>query len=109
MNKFIKNSKDYNNNIKSLKENCKGIWPQIISSLAPDLDDAIKYRPHHVPCPIHGGKDGLRAFNDFDGTGGMICNTCGSFPDGIATIMWINDWSFPTTIKQIQSYLDNKE
>lgn len=75
-------------------------------SLAPELKQTIINRPNHGPCPVHGGKDGLRAFNDFDETGGVICNTCGAFSDGFKTLMWINNWSEFETIHAVRKALD---
>lgn len=74
-----------------LKSLSRGKWDRIIIYSAPDLKKAVKNRPLHVPCPIHGGIDGLRAFNDFDDTGGMVCNTCGAFSDGFKVLKWCYD------------------
>lgn len=77
-----------------LKSLARNKWDRIIVYSAPELKDAVIFRPTHVPCPIHGGKDGLRAFDDFDETGGMVCNTCGPFSDGFKVLKWfysIND------------------
>ena len=52
-----------------------GRWLDILSGLAPDLRPAVEKRGRHVPCPVHGGKDGFRLFRDADQTGGGICNT----------------------------------
>jgi putative DNA primase/helicase len=91
----------------NIKELCQGHWAVLISFLAPSLKEAIDHRPYHVPCPFHGGNDGLRAFNDFDETGGMVCNTCLSFPNGIDVLMWINKWSFVQTMHAIKKALDH--
>ena len=78
------------------KNNSRSVpWVSVIQELAPVLSDAIARRPRHVPCPVHGGKDGLRCFDDFDETGGMICNTCGAFPNGYLVLAWALD--LPTT------------
>ena len=61
------------------------------NSLCPELAGAVANRPRHVPCPVHGGKDGLRCFDDFDETGGMVCNTCGAFPNGYLVLAWIHN------------------
>ena len=73
--------------------------------LAPELKPTIINRPNHGPCPVHGGKDGLRAFNDFDETGGVVCNTCGAFSDGFKTLIWINNWSERETIHAVRKAL----
>lgn len=79
----------------------EGRWEQILSALAPQLQPALERAGRHVPCPVHGGKDGYRVFKDVEYTGGSICNTCGSFSDGFATVMWANGWDFATTLKEV--------
>jgi phage/plasmid primase-like uncharacterized protein len=61
--------------------------------------------PRHVPCPVHGGKDGFRLFQDWRETGGGISNKDGAFADGISLLMWVNKWSFPETIRNIADVL----
>jgi putative DNA primase/helicase len=41
-----------------------------------------------VACPVHGGKDGFRLFPNAAETGGGVCNTCGTFPDGFKVLGW---------------------
>lgn len=83
----------------------QGRWADILAALAPQLRPALEKVGRHVPCPVHGGKDGFRVFKDVDHTGGSICNTCGSNPDGFATLMWANDWSFPVALGAVAGYL----
>jgi len=40
-------------------------------------------------------------FRDGDETGGGVCNTCGTFPDGFALLMWVNRWSFPEALRSV--------
>lgn len=89
-----------------VREEARGRWPDVIGRLAPQLRDAID-RGHrkHGPCPVSGGKDGLRVFDNFTETGGVVCNTCGEFSDGFATIMWSNGWDFPTTLEAVADAL----
>ncbi|MGB5675668.1 MAG: primase-helicase zinc-binding domain-containing protein, partial [Gemmatimonadota bacterium] len=64
-------------------------WIEILGAVAPALEPALSHPGRHVPCPVHGGKDGFRLFRDVDRTGGGVCNTCGSFHDGFALLMWV--------------------
>ena len=64
----------------------------MLFTLAPPLKAALDRKGKHVPCPVHGGRDGFRIFPDVAETGGGICNTCGSFANGFALLMWINGW-----------------
>lgn len=82
-----------------------GQWESILANLAPDLIPAIDRQGRHVPCPVHGGKDGFRVFKDVKLTGGTVCNTCGIHHDGISTLMWINDWTFRETLEEIAGFL----
>jgi len=61
----------------------RGRWDSILGSLAPALLPAIDADGRrHVPCPVHGGKDGFRFFKGMAETGRAICNTCGHFMMG---------------------------
>lgn len=80
-----------------LAQSARGRWSEILSVLAPELDQAIDQhmsRTPHVPCPNHGGKDGFRLFSGgggrgFNDTGGGVCNTCGPFSDGFRLLTWV--------------------
>lgn len=84
-------------------------WPIVICHLAPEFDQVVANRPRHMPCPIHGGQDGLRCFDDFDETGGMVCNTCGAFPNGYLVLAWTLGLPTKQVAKIIQKVLRNKE
>jgi len=86
--------------------NAKGKWDGILAELAPELIPFIENR-NHGPCPHHGGKNGFRLFND--GTGGGICNTCGSFSDGFNLLQWIRGWDFKTTANEIDKIVNTVE
>lgn len=81
------------NTTGNLLDVAAGRWLEILSSLAPELSDAIsKFNPRspgHVACPCHGGSNGFRLFRDAEETGGGICNTCGPFPNGFMLLAWI--------------------
>ena len=80
-------------------------WDTIATELTPALSEAIGKNGKHVPCLIHGGKDGFRLFRDFNKTGGAICNTCGPFSNGVSLIMAINGWTFKQTASAIRGCL----
>lgn len=88
-----------------VKQEARGSWTSILESLAPGLKPAIDKIGKHVPCPVHGGKDGFRLFSNVHDTGGGVCNTCGTFDDGMALLMWYNDWNFPTTVQEVGEFL----
>jgi len=91
---------------KDIKQQANGYWSAIALALAPQLKQACEKMGKHVPCPIHGGKDGFRLFKDFEATGGGICNTCGEFTDGYALLQWLNSWDFSSTLKAVSGYLN---
>lgn len=101
---------------EAVKEAAGGRWVQILGALAPQLGDGLEMlkhaHPKHVPCPVHGGKDGFRFFRDAKRdtaeTGVSICNTCGQHADGWATLMWANYWDFSTAFKAVAEYLGMK-
>ena len=84
----------------------RGAWLSILDSLAPEIKTAIDNPgKRHIACPVHGGKDGFRLFRDADISGGGICNTCGSKPDGFSLLMWLRDWSFPDALMTVADVL----
>ena len=87
----------------------KGQWEEILLAKAPQTQDAIAHSgKRHVPCPVHGGKDGFRMFKDFRETGGGICNTCGHFRDGFSLLRWLNGWTGKEVLEEVEAYLGNR-
>jgi len=95
----------FNANISDLKNQTSGQWLSILHALAPQLNQACERPGRHVACPIHGGKDGFRLFNDAYQKGGGCCNTCGVFSNGFAILMWINNWTFREALNAVRDYL----
>lgn len=91
--------------IFDLKLKASGRWLSILQARAPQLYPAIKHIGRHIPCPVHGGKDGFRLFNDVTETGGGICNTCGTFADGFDLLQWANGWTFAESVTAVSRCL----
>lgn len=87
--------------VHEVRARASGRWLDLLGALAPALAPALGRIGRHVPCPVHGGTDGFRLFRDADLTGGGVCNTCGTFPDGFALLMWVNRWSFPEALRSV--------
>ena len=87
----------------------EGRWRNILSAMAPMLQDVIAKDGKHTWCPNpahqqrHG--DAMRTLNNFDETGGMVCNTCGKFKTGINVLMWLYGWSYGKTIHEIDCHI----
>ncbi|CAI8817436.1 primase-helicase zinc-binding domain-containing protein [Methylocaldum szegediense] len=74
---------------RDVRNAARGAWVAILGDLAPELEAALARPGRHVPCPVHGGRDGFRLYPDAEKTGGGICNTCGAYPDGFSLLMWL--------------------
>lgn len=75
-----------------VKQAAAGRWLEVFKrvspSLAPAVDALVATRGRrHVPCPVHGGRDGFRLYLDANDTGVGICNTCGT-RQGVDLIAW---------------------
>lgn len=90
---------------REVREAADGNWLVILDSLAPDLSLAIERAPRHVPCPVNGGTDGFRLFNDVDVTGGGISNLHGPFKTGFSLLQWVNSWDFETTKYEVGRFM----
>lgn len=88
-----------------VREAARGRWVMLLQALAPELEPALAKPGRHVPCPVHGGRDGFRLFKDVESSGGGICNTCGANPDGFALLRWLKGWSFPQALAAVDAAL----
>ncbi len=84
----------------------RGRWLSVLGALAPQLGPALDRVGRHVRCPVHGGRhnDGFRVYRDVSETGGGICNTCGSYPNGFSLLGWANGWTYPETMDAIGEF-----
>lgn len=86
---------------KEVKAKANGIWDRIASQLAPSILPAIDHPGLvHIDCMMHGGNGDFRVYRDFQDSGGGVC-TCGNWPDGIALIGAVNDWTFKDALSEI--------
>jgi putative DNA primase/helicase len=91
--------------VEYIKTQAAGQWSGILQSLSPKLQEIIARGRHHGPCPMCSGKDRARCHNDFEKTGGIICNQCKGGADGFAVLMWANGWRFRKTRDAVARYL----
>ncbi|MEA2011747.1 MAG: DUF5906 domain-containing protein [Verrucomicrobiota bacterium] len=88
---------------KKLEKQLAGRWFEVFNALVPALQEAVAKCPKHVPCPMHGGKDGFRFFKDASLTGMAICNTCGSFSP-YKLLEELNGWDFNTSLNELANF-----
>jgi putative DNA primase/helicase len=89
-----------------VKEQISGKW-DLYMATEPRLNDALHKKGKHVPCPIHGGKDGFRFFPDMNEKGAGICNTCG-YMDGFTLLMKLRGIGFYPVVCDIADFLEIK-
>lgn len=89
--------------VSLIKNAAAGRWNEIVTSLCGVGHDVLD--GSHQPCPRCGGKDRFRAFGDFPDTGGVVCNQCGRFADGLATIGWLTGRPFAEVITSVCEHL----
>ncbi|THD11656.1 DUF7146 domain-containing protein [Metallibacterium scheffleri] len=92
--------------VTTVRRRAEGRWEEIYARLAPELEAAVRVKGRHVPCPVHGGKDGFRLHRT--ATNGLgVCNTCrefaGKYLDGFAVLMWLRGWRFPQMLEAVAS------
>jgi phage/plasmid primase-like uncharacterized protein len=109
--KFFKNNFQHKLSTQDVKQAASGNWLKILEEIAPSLKSAIAKCGDHVPCPVYGGKDGFRLFNDAPLTGGSFSNKDGGMSDGFATLMFVTGLPFPTvkTLVAKELGLSNKK
>lgn len=95
-----------------LKTAARGRWVDLLSSLG-GIDPSLLDSKHHAcpKCPPGGGetnKDRFRAFDDVADVGGLLCNQCGTFPDGIGALQWLTGRDFPSTLQLLADRLGVK-
>ncbi len=75
----------------------RGRWQEIL----PILGIPKKFLSgRNMACPVCGGKDRFR-FTDRYREGDYYCNQCGA-GKGIALVMKVNSWDFPTAAKAVE-------
>lgn len=88
-----------------VKSKAQGHWTHIIGHFAPEFIPALNKIGKHVPCPMHGGKDGFRFYKDNVFRGAAVCNTCGQFIDAIALLMHVKGWTYKECMQHVYQYL----
>ena len=86
-------------------------WDVILRDLCPEIDSRAFDKPgRHTKCPVHGvagrGGDGFKFFRkDFQDSGGGMCNTCGTYPDGFSLLMWVKNYGFADAVADVGDFL----
>ena len=87
--------------VAALKAHCRGNWLSILPGIDGRLTDAAARPGQHGPCPVHGGRDGFRLYDDAAETGGGVSNRDGQFADGIALTVWLTGCTFTEALQRI--------
>lgn len=91
---------------KDVLQAADGCWQFVFQQLAPALAPFQSKPGSAGPCPIHGGTDGFHIFKKTaHSTSGGVCQTCGFRADGLALLMWMNNWSFHQTLQEVGGLL----
>jgi phage/plasmid primase-like uncharacterized protein len=90
-----------------IKNAARGRWGEILASLCPNIPAESLASNRHRPCPLCGGVDRFRKFDNFDETGGVYCNQCHAEKnsDGISTLQWALGIDFKAAVKMLADYL----
>jgi phage/plasmid primase-like uncharacterized protein len=88
---------------RDVKRAAVGRWRDILTSVG-GFDPAVLDGRHH-PCPRCGGTDRFRLVDE--AAGAVLCNKCFSERngDGLAALMWANNWTFPEALHRTAAYL----
>ena len=92
-----------NNQERHTADIAQGKWRNLLPQLGVDAKYLVN---KHGPCPICGGKDRFR-FDDKDGRGRYICNSCGA-GDGFQLVQNVTGKSFTQIAKAISDLLGEK-
>lgn len=90
----------------NLLDKMRNKWAAFFMEELPEFSTAMQVAPEHAACPVHGGKDGFRFFHDWSVTGGGVCNTCGSFGNGIRLYAWAKGVAAEKAEADIRAWLD---
>jgi P4 family phage/plasmid primase-like protien len=92
--------------LESIRKAASGQWSFIVSTIS-RIPAGLLDGKHH-PCPsgkCRSQMDAFRVFDDFEKTGGTVCNQCGKHGDGFATLQWLTGRSFPEVVELVGSLL----
>jgi phage/plasmid primase-like uncharacterized protein len=92
--------------VPAIKQAARGRWLEIILALTSIPAERLDSK-QHGPCPMCGGTDRFRVFDDFQETGGTYCNQCHAEKngDGISTLEWACGIDFKAAVKMLSDYL----
>ena len=89
-----------------IKDAASGQWAGILANVGGISPDVLDGKHHACPSgKCSSQRDAFRTFGDFEETGGMICNQCGKFADGIAAIQWLLGCDFHGALQRTADYL----
>ena len=89
---------------EAVRQAAAGRWREILSSIGSVPLESLDCK-HHA-CPKCGGEDRFRAFDDFDQSGGVICNQCHDKKnsDGFSSIAWLCGCKFTEAVAKVAEF-----
>ena len=89
---------------KRVKDVARGRWPEILAHAGIPQEHLKKT---HGSCPRCDGVDRFRGYDDWEQTGGFICNQCmeKGCADGFATIMWWKGCGFKEALQIVADFV----
>lgn len=83
-----------------------GRWGPILSALGPFKEPVDAGFRRKCKCPMHNDKGKhFRMYNDFEQTGGAICNDCGAFPNGFKLLAEAKSMPIRDVFQEVAEYL----
>lgn len=97
---------------EKLLSRARGYWSEVFRRLAPEYEKLLENIGTHRPCPFpshRNSKDGFKLFEDFNQSGGGLCNTCGASADGEKLLRRLKIWSYQECMVKVAACLDELE
>ena len=90
---------------QAVKRQANGRWIEILERVGNIPSHILNSPSQQFPCIKCGGNTRLRAFDDVNETGGMVCHHCGARGDGYAVLQWSLGVDFKESVKLVAEYL----
>lgn len=93
---------------RAILKKMKFRWPAAYTRLSENLHEAVASNSSHGPCPSpnhRASSDAFRFFDNWEETGGGVCNSCGAFSDGAKLLTWLLEKERSEVFELLGNYL----